>query len=280
MLFYGFTMDKRKIIWTLLALTASAVAISGVADHAADTYAEDALKRALVTFAAARTLNGVISVVQSTEVGVGVTVSVGQILDPINDLVEQFSSVMLVAASCLGLQTVLLTITASRAVTIALVIASILAIIIIWTPRLNKNKVAAGASRILFVMLIFRFIIPLLVIGTNLVSDTFLVPQQAEATAALEVTGKAIQEANVEVKAPTGDGQSIMDRLNSVIEESLASVNISDRLANLQENASKAAEHIVDLIVLFVLQTIILPLAFLWLLVQMLKGITARWTQF
>ena len=125
MLFYGFTMDKRRIIWTLLALTASAVAISGVADHAADTYAEDALKRALVTFAAARTLNGVISVVQSTEVGVGVTVSVGQILDPINDLVEQFSSVMLVAASSLGLQNVLLTITASRAVTVALVIASI-----------------------------------------------------------------------------------------------------------------------------------------------------------
>lgn len=280
MLFYDFTMDKRRIIWTLLALIASAVAVSGVADHAADSYAEDALKRALVTFAAARTLNGVISVIQSTEVGVGVTVSVGQILDPINDLVEQFSSVMLVAASSLGLQNVLLTITASRAVTMALVIASILAIVILWTPRLNKNKMAAGASRILLVILVVRFIVPVLVIGTNLISDAFLAPQQAEATAALEVTGKAIEEANVDVKTPTGEDQSIMDRLNSVIDESLASVNISDRLANLQENASKAVEHIVDLIVLFVLQTIILPLAFLWLLVQMLKGITARWTQF
>lgn len=280
MLFYGFTMDKRKIIWTLIALTAAAVAISGVVDHAADSYAEDALKRALVTFAAARTLNGVISVVQSTEVGVGVTVSVGQILDPINDLVEQFSSVMLVAASSLGLQNVLLTITASRAVTVALVIASLLAIVVLWTPRLSKNKIAAAASRILLMMLIVRFIIPLLVIGTNLVSDTFLTPQQAEATAALEVTGKAIREANVEIETPPSDDQSFMDRLNSVIDESLASVNISDRLANLQENASKAAEHIVDLIVLFVLQTIILPLAFLWLLVQMLKGITAKWTQF
>lgn len=273
-------MDQRRIIWTLLALVASALAVSGVADHAADSYAQDALKRALVTFAAARTLNGVISVVQSTEVGVGVTVAVGQILDPINDLVEQFSSVMLVAASSLGLQNVLLTITASRAVTIALVIAAILAVIVLWTPRLNKNKLAVGASRILLVMLFVRFIVPVLVIGTNLVSDAFLAPQQAEATAALEVTGKAMKEANVDVKTPPIDDPSIMDRLNSAIDESLASVNISDRLANLQENASKAAEHIVDLIVLFVLQTIILPLAFLWLLVQMLKGITARWTQF
>jgi hypothetical protein len=273
-------MDQRRIIWTLLALIASAVAVSGVADHAADSYAQDALKRALVTFAAARTLNGVISVVQSTEVGVGVTVAVGQILDPINDLVEQFSSVMLVAASSLGLQNVLLTITASRVVTIAMIVASILAVVILWTPRLNKNKIAAGASRVLLLMLVVRFIVPVLVIGTNLVSDAFLAPQQAEATAALEVTGKSIKEANVDVKIPPIDDRSIMDRLNSVIDESLASVNISDRLANLQENASKAAEHIVDLIVLFVLQTIILPLVFLWLLVQMLKGITASWTQF
>jgi hypothetical protein len=32
----------------------------------------------------------------------------------------------------------------------------------------------------------------------------------------------------------------------------------------------------VDLIVLFVLQTIILPLAFLWILIQLLKGVAAR----
>jgi hypothetical protein len=273
-------MDKQKVIWTLLALVASAVALSGIADHTADSYAEDALKRALVTFAAARSLNGVISVVQSTEVGVGVTVSVGQILDPINDLVEQFSGVMLIAASSLGLQTLLLKISASQIVTVALLIISLLAIVILWVPRLNKNKVAAVASRVLLIMLCVRFVVPLLVVGTNLISDTFLATGQAEATAALEVTGKAIEELNVDVETPSSDDKSIMDRLGSMIDESMASINISERLAILKENASKATEHIIDLIVLFVLQTIILPVALLWLLIQVFKGITARWTQF
>lgn len=269
-------MRKRRITWTILALIALAAAASGIADDTAESYAEDALKRALVTFAAARTLNGVISVVQGTEVGVGVTVAVGQILDPVNDLIERFSGVMLVAASSIGLQNVLLDITSSLGVTIALAGATLFALVILWWPGLAENKFAAAASRVLLVMLCVRFIIPALVIGTNLVSDTFLAPGQAEATAALEMTTQDLEGINEEIEAPAASDQSIMERLNAAIDDSLATVNISRRLENLKENASTATEHIVDLIVLFVLQTIILPLAFLWIMVQLLKGVAAR----
>ena len=69
------------------------------------------LKRALVSFATARLLNGVISVAQGTEAsvqpfGVGVTFAPGQILDPVNDLVEQFSHLMLAASVAFGVQKV------------------------------------------------------------------------------------------------------------------------------------------------------------------------------
>jgi hypothetical protein len=269
-------MKKRRITWTLLALIALAAAASGIADDTAESYAEDALKRALVTFAAARTLNGVISVVQSTEVGVGVTVAVGQILDPINDLIERFSGVMLVAASSLGLQNVLLGITASWGVTLTLIVATLFAVVTLWCPGLAKSKIAAAASRITLVMLCVRFIIPVLVIATNLVSDVFLAPGQEEATAAIEMTTKDIEGMNEEVEAPAEADQSVMERLNAAIDESLAAVNVSRRLQNLKESAANATEHIVDLIVLFVLQTIILPLAFLWMLIQLLKGVAAR----
>jgi hypothetical protein len=269
-------MKERRITWTLLAFIALAAAASGIADDTAESYAEDALKRALVTFAAARTLNGVISVVQSTEIGVGVTVAVGQILDPVNDLIERFSGVMLVAASSLGLQNVLLGITASWGVTLALIVATLFAVVTLWWPGLAKSKIAAAASRIALVMLCVRFIIPVLVIATNLVSDVFLAPGQEEATAAIEMTTKDIEGMNEEVEAPTETDQSVMERLNAAIDESLAAVNVSQRLHNLKDSAANATEHIVDLIVLFVLQTIILPLAFLWILIQLLKGVAAR----
>lgn len=269
-------MKERRVFWTLLALIALAAAVTGIADDTAESYADDALKRALVTFAAARTLNGVVSVVQSTEVGVGVTVAVGEILDPVNDLIERFSGVMLVAASSLGLQNVLLNITASWGVTVALIGATLFAIVAMWSPGLEKSRIAAAASRLLLVMLCVRFIIPVLVIGTNLVSDVFLAPGQEEATAALEMTTKDIEGMNEEVEVPVASDQSMMERLNAAIDESLAAVNVSQRLETLKDSASNATEHIVDLIVLFVLQTIILPLAFLWVLIQLLKGVAAR----
>ncbi len=276
-------MDKRKILRTVLMLIVALAALSGVVDDASQTYAEKAFKRALVTFAVARTLNGVISVAQGTEValepgGVGVNLSVGQILDPINDLVERFSAVMLVAASSLGLQNILLKMTAGWGVTAVLIIAAGFVIATVWSPRLVASKYSAVVLRVFLVMLFVRFSVPLLIIGTNLVSDTFLATEQATATAALEATRTEIEELNEEADVPPD--QSIMDRIGSMIDDSLESMNVTHRLERLKATASNASEHMINLIVIFVLQTIILPLVFIWLLIEALKSIAARSTHF
>jgi len=275
-------MDKGKLLRTVLVLIAMLAALSGVVDDASGTYAEKAFKRALVTFAVARTLNGVISVAQGTELalepgGVGVNLSVGQVLDPINDLVERFSAVMLVAASSLGLQNILLKMTAWWGVTAALIVVSVFAIATIWSPRLIESKYTAVVSRILLVMLFIRFAVPLLIIGTNLVSDAFLATEQAAATAALKASQTEIE--NLDVKAEAPADQTIMDRIGSMVDDSLQSMNATDRLARLKESASNASEHIINLIVIFILQTIILPLGFVWLLVETLKGVATRSTR-
>ena len=60
-------------------------------------------------------MNALISVAQGTEIsaqplGVGGTLAPGQLLDPLNDLVEQFSALMLAASIAFGIQKVLITI--------------------------------------------------------------------------------------------------------------------------------------------------------------------------
>jgi len=55
-------------------------------------------------------------------------------------------------------------------------------------------------------------------------------------------------------------------------------MNVGDRLNRLRDRVSNASEHIINLIVIFVLQTIILPLVFLWLFVELLKMLAARTT--
>lgn len=279
-------MNKRRnIAWTLAAVAAVVLAITGVADSTSDDYADEAFKRGLVTFAIARALNGVISVAQGTEVavepgGVGVNFTVGQILDPINDLVEQFSSVMLVATSSLGLQNILLNMTGWWGVTVALGGAVLFLITAIWWPGGVKASVKTLALRIFLVMAFLRFALPVLIIGTHIVFSAFLEEEHDAATAVLEATSSEIEEFNPnQSAAEPGEESSFFGRIGEAIGSSMESLDISGRIERLKESASSASEQIVNLIVIFVLQTIILPLAFLWLFVEGLKAIAGRATR-
>ena len=279
-------MNKRRnIAWTLAALAAMVLAVSGVADSVSDDYSDEAFKRGLVTFAIARALNGVISVAQGTEVavepgGVGVNFTVGQILDPINDLIEQFSSVMLVATSSLGLQNILLNMTGWWGVTAALGAAVLFVIGATWWPGGVRAGVKTLALRVFLVMAFLRFALPVLIIGTHIIFSAFLEEEHDAATAVLEATSSQIEEFNQEPTAAVpGEESSFFDRIGEAIDSSMESLDVSGRIERLKDSASSASEQIVNLIVIFVLQTIILPLAFLWLFVEGLKAIAGRATR-
>jgi len=277
-------MLRRNLLLTVLAALAVYAALTGTLDEVGNEQAQDAFKRALVTFAVARTLNGVISVAQGTEVavepaGVGVNFSVGEILDPINDLVEQFAGVMLVASTSLGLQNVLLGMTAWWGTTAALVAAVALTLAVVWWPSERARRWDGPAVRILMIVLFLRFAVPLLVLGTNAVFDTFLAAEQEAATVALETTREEIEELNEEAAPPMPEADTMMGRLGAMLDDSLESMNVKQRLEDLRARVSNASEHIVNLIVIFVLQTILLPLAFLWIFVQLLKALGSRLTR-
>ena len=277
-------MLRKRLLWTAIILLAVVGSLTGHIDRASETQAENALRNALVTFAVARTLNGVISAAQGTEValepgGVGVVLSVGEVLDPVNDLIERFSTVMLIAASSLGLQTLLLGITSWWGVTGFLFAAAAGFLVVIWAPGTTAARYAGPALRILLLLLFVRFAVPVLIVGTTLISDAFLAPKQAEATAILRETTENIERINADAQTVSPGEQSLMERLGEMLDESLESMRVGERMKELKDSASNAAEHIVSLIAIFVLQTILLPLLFLWLFMAILKGIAARSAQ-
>ncbi|MDH3588789.1 MAG: hypothetical protein OEQ74_05240 [Gammaproteobacteria bacterium] len=267
----------RKIVLTVICLLAALAAFTGQLDDAGEAMAEKAFRRALVTFAVARTLNGVISVAQGTEVaiepaGVGMNFTVGQVLDPINDLIERFSSVMLVAASALGLQNILLEISEWWGISLFLVLSIIALVLTLWLRPAERWQ--QWGLRAVLIAIAVRFAVPLIVIGTGLVFDTFLAAQHAAATQALEATSDDISEMSQETMPPVPEAeQSLVDRIGSLLDDSLDRINVADKLERFRVRVSNASEHIINLIVIFALQTIIIPIVFLWLLVQGLKAL-------
>lgn len=257
---------KYKIGFTLLALLLLLVAQQGIIDRFGLRYTEDGFKRALITFAVARSLNGVISVAQGTEValqpaGVGINFAPGQILDPVNDLIERFSWVMLVSTTSLGLQKVLLQIFASPHFTLLLAIVMALALALLWRSRDDMQLLGRFFYRAMLLLLVLRFAVPLVALGSELLFTTFLQPQYESSTQEIEQVREAIGRINQDTAmAASPADHSLWERAR----EWYQAIDIEATLKQYQQAAADVSEQLVQLIVIFVLQTVLLPLLFLW----------------
>ena len=260
------TLRRLLLPAALLALLAAAWLVPP--DAAATRQVEAGLERALVSWATARALNAAISVAQGTEValepgGVGVVFAPGEVLDPVNDLVEQFSTLMLAASVSFGVQRALLGIGAHAAVSAALSVAALA-----WGAwRWRRRRAPPWLARLLLVLLLVRFAVPAMALGGDLAFRVFLAPDYAAAQAALGVSAERLGAAGTAAQAPAPPADAgAMERLRRWWSQAPGPADVGRRLDELKRIAAQAADQVVTLIVVFLLQTLLLPLALLWAL--------------
>ncbi|MCB1636050.1 MAG: hypothetical protein KDI51_15790 [Xanthomonadales bacterium] len=302
---------------TLIVLCAWIPQIQALADEQVDA----GLERALISFASARALNGLISVLQGTELsmqplGVGLTLTVGQALDPVNDLVEQFSTLMLYASVAFGIQKALMAIGGNWVMSLIVSMTAVL-----WAGLYLRQQAPPWLSRALLAMLLIRFAIPAVTLGTDflyqrLLADDYVQHQQS-ITSVSEVVRKStpvLPAGGTAIASPIGaertpDARSVADssaaastaekgwfdrmkeRVTSAAdgpevpsaademrsegtEKSLVE-RIKSRIAGavsvpdfdaIRAAVSGLPERIIALMVIFLLQTMIVPLVLLWAL--------------
>ncbi len=227
-------------------------------------------KRAFVTFATARGLNGAISLMQGTEitggVGVSATFSVGQVLDPVNDLVEQFADLMLLATVSFGVQEVLLAMGQDQAVKIILTV-----VFVGWIAWFVSGRpVPRWLGALLILGLMARFAIPLAVVGSEFLFRHFLEEDYQASELAMARTSESVTNMTEDVAAnprgeqdaATGWFEKAWDQLIDAARE----INPGDRVERLKAAVGDIAENVVHLIVVFLLQTLVMPIAILWAL--------------
>lgn len=243
----------------------------GPLDHLAREHVEAGLKRALVTFAAARAANAVISVIQETTVaispiGVGVTTSPGQILDPVNDLIEQFSTLMLAASVSLGIQLVLISAGSHAAISILLTLA-----LVAWAALRWRAQGERWLTRALIVLLFIRFAVPLAALGSEGAFRVVMSGQYAEAQANLDATARLLNAAPA-VEGDKTEGR--LERFKRWLGEKERDIGLA--LAEIRDKAENLVRHVVTLMALFLVQTMLLPLLFLWIVYRMFGATVGR----
>lgn len=272
------TTTQIKILKSLLLAAALVLAHLPWLGNLAEDYTEQGIKRALVTYAVTRSLNGIISVAQGTEVavspaGVGVTFAPGEILDPINDLVERFSWVVLASGTSLGIQRLLLEMTSTPILTWLLTSVIAISLLVLWFYKpLQQEKRTWGLhfNRFLVLLILLRFSIPLIALVNEGLYMGYMQPKYEQAQQQLEqATGqiREISEATQPESAPVED-QGILEKAEQWFSKTRQSLDIDKQMDSLKQSAEEVSQQIINMLVVFIVQTIIFPLLFLWLIIR------------
>lgn len=224
----------------------------------------DMLKITLTVYAMARGLNAVISVAQGTEMsiepmGVGLTLTPGEVLDPLNDLIEQFSLVLLLASASIGVQQIVLLLGDHWVIRLVLLVLAVISLLAYLLPAVSL-KAKLLLLRLVIVLTVLRLLIPGLALFSHQTQQWLQTERQA-AVSVLASTQSSVDEFNSQSQQQSsGWFKDLRDRLD-----------IQARLEQVQQRAEQGVEAAVYLLAEFVFIMVLLPLLFSWLLLRLLS---------
>lgn len=212
------------------------------------TYLNETLKTAGAAFLIGRALNASISVLQSFTITPFIgELSLGEVLDPVNDLIERFSLVMLAVTISLGIQLLLMEIGISVNMSWIILPALVLILISLFI-RTDSNKYLFRmlAYKLLLVVLLIRFAIPITGSIGAYISGDFLAEKRNAAIETIENLKEKIESI------------SMQDMITSS----------SETLEQIQRYSQEIITQMLKLMTLFTFETILFPLLVLWGLVK------------
>lgn len=250
------------IVLPLLLLLMLLLTLAGPLPESGAGHLDAAAERALASFAIARGLNGVISVVQETEVGfsLGVRGSIepGQVLDPLNDLIERFSLVALAAATLLwSLKLLGAFVVAPLPVAIAL---------ILWAGCFALARLDRWGSR--DIGLLGHRLVRVFVVVWAFAALTPLVIDQVHRS---DVVREVYTQASNDL-ASAGSALADLGRFDGV--PSMA--DLEQRVARVTGFADDMSRDAVAVLAVYLFEVVMVPLLIFWLGSRLLPG---RWTR-
>ena len=217
---------------------------------------EASFARTLGALAATRGLDSAISLAQSSEVsfsfGPGGSLGIGQALDPINDLVEQYGALLLTSTTALGVQRLGMEIAQALGFWLFLPALAALGLASLCGPT-GKASLITWSRRLFGLAPFVRLALPAAGWIDSLLADRFLEPGYQKA-AAVAATTESLEQ----VEAADAD-RAWWERYNPVDA-------IGERATRIYDQLSAVGESIVNLAIYFTVSTILLPLGTLWLL--------------
>lgn len=257
-------IGRRKMWGVLILALLLALVWFRPLDTIAEQYTEAGLKRAFATFAVARAMNATISVLQSAsinfQIGAGASLQLGAVLDPLDDLVEQFSALMMAATLSFATQRLLIDVSGALPVSLLLT-----ALFLGWCVFYLKDRAPPGwLPKLALGLLCLRLAVPTAALGSEATYRLLLASKYDASQAQI----KSAEVTDVEVQV----GEGLAERVKRWWAQS---TDIGKKIEALKATADGWVEHIVRLAAVFIVQTVVLPLLFLWAILRLYRVLSA-----
>jgi len=264
----------KKLLISFFLIVLVQLSFIQVIDKNSSEQLDKAFTRSLSVFAIARSLNGLVSVLQGTEVyatpaGVGVNFAVGQILDPMNDMLERFSWVMLLSSLSLGIQEIVLHFAQTQLVQALLSLSVLGLLFMIWIPNLWHKPSFNLIFKSFVVFSFVRFLVPLIVLINEGVYTYGLEEQYEKAKNSLEITQVQTEMIVHQVRQNQAQqNSSWLDSLNLNQQVQTFKLKMQNLWDSLKVKFNSAIDYMLSLIAIFIVQSILLPLLSIWLFMR------------
>jgi hypothetical protein len=276
----GKKSSSLRHLGAMLLLLCAVLAGSPWLDKPADSALSNALSSTLVLFASVRGVDAVVSAVAGTELsmtpaGVGMTLAPGELLDPVNDLVEQLGELLMLVLTLLGLEKLGLALLGSFWMRILTATLLATAAGVLWLrPTLSWSR---GVRKLVLMLVMIRVLLPLAAIGGELIARHVVDTRAGNAESALVLMSQNITAEQNQNTAPvdtTADPQQqpgFFDRIGEAVQSVSNSLDVQARMERLSQQLESGVNHLVDLLALVTLRAVLFPALFLfacWLLLR------------
>jgi len=125
-------------------------------------------------------------------------------------------------------------------------------------------------SKALGAFIFLRFLLAVMLLATHFVDQAFLVSKQDEAIAKLSTASSNIESLQAQAETSVNaEEDTFLDRtanqISNFLDASSQTLDLKAQLEALEAQIEDSVEEIINLIVIFLLQTLLLPVAGLWL---------------
>ena len=213
--------NYKSTLFVLLVVTISWLG-------ALDNYAEDYITRSItesgIIYGVSRAINATISVAQTAQVDlVFISITVGEFLDPINDLVERFSEIMTIAITSLALQKLLLLVAKDSIFNILITVSGVLFLLSIVFQYKQSLAIKTFTT-----LALVRGSLLIILLANSTIDALFLESHISEGEQSIKALETEVTE--IAKKAQMGETQDVKESIKKLDDEIKTAMSLKDKL--------------------------------------------------